>query len=194
MAAAFTTPAAVANAAIQLIGGFNNQGPLTGTPPLFDNTTLGIAAGAVYQEVFYAVGREFGFDFSLNLMSLTPSGGSAPYPFTREYLYPPMGIEVRDLYPPSGGDPHNPLPTNFNVGNRTISGIPTKVIWTFLADAMASISNAPPEALWDALFQEAVIQGIAAKLAMAGVGKPDLLREYGDQGARTTQAAIMRDG
>ena len=189
-----TSPADIVNQAIQLIGGFNDQGPVTGTPPAFDGSKLGQAAGVVYNEVVYAVGREFGYDFSRNTATLAATLNTPRPGFKYEYAYPSNGIQVRQILPPAGQDPNNPLPINWLVGNNGPSpSALQKVIWCNLAGAEAEISNTPSENLWDPLFQESVVRELAAKLAIAGVGKPDLMRDLQESGDATQNAAQSRD-
>lgn len=182
-----TTSADIVNRAVQLIGGFNNQGPVSGSPPNFDGSPIGVAAGVLYVSVVQTVGRQFGWDFSRNIATLSASGNTAPFPWAHEYLYPASGIEVRQLLPSSLDDANNPLPVNWSVGNNLVSGSPTKVIWTDLADAMATISNQPNENTWDPLFTEAVERMLASELAMAIESKPDTAKTTLEQAAQFEQ-------
>jgi len=280
------TSADIVNQAIQLIGGFNNSGPVTGSPPNFDGTTLGIAAGTVYAEVVNAVARQFGWDFSRSVVTLSLTGSAAPMGYTYEYNYPTNGIQVRQLVPQTIADANDPRPIRWTVGNAVtgftqatgdiffsvnpsngdlivlngvtitfVTGSPIgnqvqiqgtcvftitklvqllqasvdplitvasysrqssdpsqctlditynfpgtvgnaytllasaatpsgptltggtdaqqRVIWTNLQHALATYTNQPIEVNWDPLFQEAVVQGLAAKLALAADGKPE---------------------
>lgn len=184
----------IVNRAVQLVGGYNNNAPVTGSAPTFDGSVIGLAAGTIYNEVVQAVGREFGFDFSRNTADLVPTGNTPPAPWSQEYLYPASAVQVREIMPDTIVDPNDPLPTNWTVGNALVAAVPTKVIWTNLADAQAIISNTPPEALWDPLFAEAVVQMLGARLEMATAGRPDTMKAVMEMGASTTQVATGRDG
>lgn len=111
------TPADIVNRAIQLIGGFNNNQAITGSPPLFDRTTIGVAAGTVYNAVVQTIARKFGYDFSRNIATLGLTGGTAPLNYAYEYFYPTNGIQVRQLVPPTFADANNPTPIRSTIGN-----------------------------------------------------------------------------
>jgi len=163
--------AAVVNEAIMMIGG--NQPLVTGAAPNFDNSATGIAASQLYAPTVATVGRQFGWDFSRNTYTLVLTGNTAPFPWTVEYSYPPMGIEVLQLMPPSLSDPNNPLPIEWNVANNIVGASQAKVIQTNLASALALFTNQPTENVWDPLFREAVVRLLASGLAMAIEGRPE---------------------
>lgn len=172
-----TTQADIVNRATQFIGGYNDQGPVTGTAPNFDGSPIGTAAGILYAGVVQTVGRQFGYDFSRNTAALALSGNTAPFPWTIEYLYPTNGIQVRTLLPASLVDPFDPLPINYIVANALVASTPTKVIHTDQANASATFTNQPPETLWDSLFTEEVVRLLAQELALAIPGRPDTSRD-----------------
>lgn len=161
----------IVNQAIQLIG--DNQPPVTGVAPTFDNSAAGIAAAALYLPCVATVGRQFGWDFARNTVTLTLSGNTAPFPWTFEYLYPTNGIQIWQLKPASLADPNNPLPLRWSVGNALVSSTQTKVIWANLSGAEAVYNNAPSEATWDPGFREAVVRLLASELAIAIPARPD---------------------
>lgn len=167
------TAAEIVNRAIQFVGGFNNNKPVTGSPPTFDGTPLGLAAGTLYNSAIQTVARQNGWDFSRNVATLALSGNAAPQGYALEYIYPTNGIQVRQLVPATFPDTYDPLPISWTVGNALVAAVPTKVIWTDLASAKASFTNQPPPDLWDALFTEAVVRLLASELATAIPGKPD---------------------
>lgn len=171
-----TGPADIANRSIVLMGGFNSNEPLTGTPPEFDGTPLGLAAGQAYGGVVQTVGKQYGWDFARNLVTLQLSGGPPPFIWQFEYLYPTSGIEIRQLLLDPvivpNQDPNNPIPQRWSVGFSTIGGIQTKVIWCNIQGAIGFISGQPPEGTWDALFTEQVIRLLASELGGA-VGRPE---------------------
>lgn len=175
-----TASSDVVNEALMLTG--DNVTPVSGGVPDFDDSAAGRAAKYLYTPTVQAVGRRFGWDFSRNVATLALSGGTPPAPWSFEYAYPSAGIEIRQIMPASG-DPNNPLPINWEIGNATIAGTPTKVIWCNIASAKARISNNPSETLWDPLFRDAVVRLLASALAMATAGRPetarDLIESYG---------------
>jgi hypothetical protein len=167
------SPADIVNRAIVLMGGFDSNTPLTGTPETnFNGTPLGIAAAVIYGDVVQTVGKQFGWDFSRNVVTLVGTGNPPPFNFAFEYLYPTSGIQVRQIMLPMN-DPFNPIPVTWTIGNTTIAGIVTKVIWTSAAAALAVITGQPQESLWDPLFVEAVVRGIASALGMGAAGRPE---------------------
>lgn len=188
-----TTSADIVNRAVQLIGGYDNNPPVTGTPPNFDGTTIGKAAGAIYVEVLQSIGREFGYDFSRNVAALVATLNTAPLGWAYEYLYPTNGIQVRQILPAALADANDPLPINWEVGNALVSSVAKKVIWANEANAKAKISNQPPEDTWDPLFSEAVVQMLASKLSMAVPGRPDTMRELYGTAANVQQVSTTRD-
>lgn len=185
-----TTATDIVNEAIQLIG--DNQPLVTGVAPTFDSSPAGIAAAQLYVPTVQAVGRRFGFDFSRNIATLVLSGNSAPWPWEFEYLYPTNGIEIRQVSPPTLADPSNPLPVNWEIGNTIVSSNPTKVIWCNLADAMARITNTPPESLWDPLYRDSVVRLLSSALAMAVAGRPDTARDMLESYGAVEQIAQQR--
>lgn len=175
----------VANQAIQMIG--DNQPSITGSGnypnPTFDSSAGGLAAAALYVPCVNTVSREFGWDFERSTVILTGTGGVPPDFWSLEYLYPggAGGLQIRQLYPsaaldpnnPNPLDPNNPRPVRWTVGNKLISSVQTKVLWTNLANARAVYSGQMNENLWDPGFREAVVRLLASEFAMALAGRPD---------------------
>jgi hypothetical protein len=172
-----TGPADIVNRAIVLMGGFNSNVPLTGVPPIFDGTPLGLAAGAAYGGVVQTVGKACGWDFARNVAVLVLSGNSPPYGWFAEYLYPTNGIEVRQVLQSVAAqvasDPNNPAPQLWQTANNVVAGATRKVIWCNLVNALAVISGQPIESAWDAGFTEEVVRLLASDLAMAVAGRPE---------------------
>jgi hypothetical protein len=185
-------PNQVVNRAINQIG--DDQPPVTGTLPNFDTSPAGVAAAALYTSVVQTVLRTYGWDFSRNLATLVATGNAPPPQFAYEYAYPSMGIEIRQLQPTVLADANNPTPITWQVGNVTVLGVPTKVIWTNLQNALATISNQPPEGLWDAGFTESVVRLLASELAMAIAARPDTSQEMLKSAGDFERAAEGRDG
>lgn len=184
------TSTAVANSAIFLLG--DNQPPVTGVAPNFDNSAAGQALAQLYGPCVATVGRQFGWDFSRNTYTLVLSGNPAPVPWTYEYIYPPNGVQIRQLMPDALVDPNDPLPINWNIANTEVAGTQTKVIQCDLASALALYSNQPTEATWDPLFREAVVRLLASELASALAGRPDTARDMLQSGAEFENIGQMR--
>lgn len=172
-----TTSLTIVNEALQLVG--DNQKPVTGTAPTFDESPAGKAAQLLYTPCVQAVARQFEWDFARNTVALELSGNAAPFPWTLEYLYPTNGIQVWTLMPSQQGDRFDPLPFNFAVANATVGDATRKVIHTDLQDALAVFNNSPSEELWDADFHQAVVRLLASEFATALAGKPDLAAGLG---------------
>ena len=176
----------IANQALQYIG--DNQAAVSGTAPVFDSSSAGKALARIYTPCVQTVGRKFGWDFARNQVALALSGNAAPVPWAFEYLYPGNGVEIWQLVPPAPpADVNNPLPVNWQIANVQVGGVQTKVIQCNLANAVATYNNAPGEALWDALFRQAVVRTLAGALAMALEGKPDTAAAMLESGARFEQ-------
>lgn len=314
-----TTAADIVNRALQLCGGYNNFGPVTGSAPAFGGQPQGIAAGVVYNEVVQSVGRKFGWDFSRSIATLTATGNTPPLGWVKEYIYPTNGIQLRQVLPATAVlDPNNPRPYRWTIGNAlggstpatgsisfaanpsngqtitlnsrvftfvndnsgwpnnhtnykinigfdlggtmffladpnsgalttgttyladgalnvadyatlntgaawlltvsyivpgtigntytlaastatpsgaTLTGGSTsqqKVIWTDIVNAQGVISNQPPENTWDALYAEAVVQELAAKLNQALASKPESAKLAHDIGIAAEQVGEIR--
>lgn len=167
------TSTTIGQQAINLIG--DNQPPLTGVAPTFDNSTAGIALQSIYTPTVQTIARQYGWDFARRQVALAASGNVAPFPFGMpyEFIYPGNGLEVWELQPAVIGDLNNPLPQTWVVGNTLVASVQTKVIWTDLSPALATYNNQPSEATWDAGFTESVVRLLASKLAAAIAGKPE---------------------
>jgi hypothetical protein len=181
-----TTAADIVNQALSLIG--DDVPPVTGAAPTFDSSTAGKAAAQLYDLTVKAVGRQFGWDFARNQVTLTASGNAAPFPmgYAFEYLYPSNGIQVWQLAPnfaAGGFDANNPVPVNWTTGNTLVGGTQRKVIWSSQATARAIYNNNPTESVWDPLFQQAVVRLLASGMAMAMAGKPDVAQSMLESGS-----------
>lgn len=111
-----TTAADIVNRAIQFVGGYNNQGPVTGSPPTFDGSTVGLAAGILYDGVVQTVARQMGWEFSRQVDDLELTGNDAPLGFEFEYQYPTTGVQVRQVVDPDY-DRENPIPARWVIGS-----------------------------------------------------------------------------
>ncbi len=175
-----TTSNTIANEALQLVGD-NDQKPVTGEAPTFDNSTAGVALQLLYAPAVAAVARQYEWDFARKVITLVLSGNAAPFPWAFEYSYPPNGIQVWTLMDVAS-DPLYPLPTSFDVGNTLVATQQVKVIHTDLANARAVFNNNPLPDVWDPLFHQAVVRLLASALAMALAGKPDVAQSYLETG------------
>lgn len=186
----------IVNEAINIIG--DDVPPVTGVAPNFDTSTAGKAAAQLYTLCVQAVGRQFGWDFARNQVTLTASGNVAPFPmgYAGEYLYPSNGIQVWQLYgdlAAAGVDLNNPAPLNWTVGNAVVSSVQKKVIWTSITAPRALYNNSPTESTWDPLFQMAVVRLLASAMAMAIAGKPDVAESMLSSGAAFESLAESRE-
>lgn len=184
------TPTSIVNEALQLVG--DNQPPVTGTAPDFDDSTAGKAAALLYGPTVEAVGRQFGFDFARKTVQLEVTGTAAPYPWAYEYKYPPNGVQVWQLLPRAEDDVNNPKPWNFVVANGTVDGAQVRVIHSNLDDAFAVYNNNPLPSAWDSLFHQAVVRLLASGLNLAIAGKPDTAKLMIQSGAAFEAAAEQR--
>ncbi len=178
----------IVNQAIQLIG--DDQPLVTGTAPGFDSSVAGKAAAQLYGLCVRAVGRQFGWDFARNQVTLTLTANVAPLGYAHEYAYPMFGgqvaIQIWQILPDltaAGVDLNNPVPVNWTVGNAIVSAVQSKVIWTNVAAARALCNNNPSEATWDPLFQQSVVRLLASSMAMAIAGKPDVAESMLNSGS-----------
>ena len=180
-----TTSTEIVNQAINLIG--DDQPAVTGVAPTFDSSVAGKAAAQLYGLCVRAVGRQFGWDFARNAVTLTLTGNAAPLGYTYEYAYPVfaglVAIQIWQLAPTAFTDLNNPIPVNWTVGNAVVAGTQTKVIWSSLQNAVAIVNNNPSENLWDPLFQQAVVRLLASSMAMAIAGKPDVAQAMLESGS-----------
>ncbi len=167
-----TTSNTIVNQAIQMMG--DNQDPVTGEAPTFDDSPAGVAAASLYPLAVAADGRQFGWDFARKTAVLVASGNTPGALWSHEYLYPTNGIQVWQLIPATIPDENNPLPTTWQVANTLVGGVQTKVIQTNLVAPLAVFNNNPGPAVWDPLFQMAVVRLLASCFAHALAGRPDL--------------------
>lgn len=174
----------VVNQAINLIG--NDMPPVTGVAPTFDDSTAGKAAQQLYYLAVRAVGRQHTWDFARSWVPLVVSTNPGPFPngFSNEYRYPVNAVQVWQLTDDfSSGDPNNPAPVNWMVGNALEGVDQIRMIWCNFANARALVNNMPAESMWDPLFQMAVVRLLANAMAMAIAGKPDVAQAMLESGS-----------
>ena len=174
------TSNSVANQALALIGG--NIPPVVGSAPSFDSSAAGQALSQLYPSCVRTVAKQSGWAFARTSATLSTSGNTPPPGWAYEYIYPSYAVEIEQIEPASLSDVNNPLPVNWTVGNVLVSSVATKVIWANLASARAIVNNNPPESVWDAGFQEAVVRLLASELAMALFGRPDTTQQMLESG------------
>lgn len=187
-----TTSTDIANQAIQLIG--NNQPPVTGAAPNFDDSPAGKALKYLYAPTIATVARSYEWDFARSTIALTLTGNVAPLGWAYEYLYPTNGIEVWQIMPATIVDPNDPLPLNFAVGNAVVSGQQQRVILSNVPNARAVYNNNPTEDSWDSTFRESVVRLLADGLAIALAGKPDLAMAMLEQSGGFSSLGQSRQG
>ena len=161
----------VVNEALGLVG-FDGA-PVTGSAPTFDSSIQGKNAARIYVPAVQAAARQYEWDFSRQIVALSTSGNTAPFPWAYEYLYPALAVQLWQVTPASLADPNDPRPVNFVVGNAQVLSVSTKVIWSNQASAVAVYNGLPPVSVWDSGFRAAVVRLLASGFAMAGAGKPE---------------------
>ena len=181
----------IANSAIQMIG--DNQPPVTGLAPSFDNSAAGQALQKLYAPCVATVMRQFGYDRARAQVALNLTGNTAPYPFAYEYSYPAGCVQIWQLMPASIPDINTPLPQNWSVGNNVVAGVQQTVIWSNLAGAMAWFNNNPAESTWDPLMREAIVRLLSSELSLALEGKPDLSQSFLETGGAFQSLSETRD-
>ena len=179
----------VVNEALALIGydGF----PVSGPAPNFDNSVPGKIAQAVYPYAVAAVARINSWSFPRTVATLAATGNAAPFPWSVEYGFPAGCIDVWQIASPSDG-PNNPIPRSWARGVATVSLVQSSVIWTNLSPAVAIYNSNPLESAWDQLFWETVVTYLAARFALADLGKPDLGAFYIEQWRQMIPLAAER--
>lgn len=181
----------IANQAIYMMG--DNQPLVTGVAPTFDNSAAGKALQLLYIPCVRTVNRRFGWDYSRNTVILTPTGNIPPFPYSNEYIYPPFGVQIRQVMPQAIPDINNPLPVQWAVGNVIVTGTITKVIWSNLINAQVVFTNTPTETTWDPLFREAVVRLLASELSIALAGRVDTAHFQLESGNLFEQIGEGRD-
>lgn len=184
----------VVNSSLQFIG---SQVQITGFPPT-DNSPAAKAASVLYKPTVQLMLYEIEPDFARFTAALTPATATSPIPpWAFEYLYPADCVRLRQVRPPGSGtgslaDINDPQPIRANVAFDNTPNVPvaTKVILTNQINALAVYtSSAPPEAMWDGAFTDAMVRRLANPLAMALAGRPDFAKTILEQSAMMAQTA-----
>lgn len=155
----------------------DNQAPVTGVAPTFDDSKAGEIARVVYGPIVQFVARSFQWDFARRTIALSLSGNTPLSQWAYEYLYPTNGIQVWDIYP-ADEDINDPLPYDFNEANAVVGGTVQRVIQTNLQNALATYNNNPNESTWDSTFVQAVVKQLASVFAIGLTGKTDLMQAH----------------
>lgn len=166
---------------------------VTGSPPTFDGSAAGLAAGALYTPGIATLLRGQDFEFARTFVTLSASGNTAPLQWSQEYLYPADCLRVRQVYPASWVA-LDPQPIRWDVGDALVSAVPTKVIWANIASAkLLYTTSAVSEAQFDALFAESFVRYLASELAMALSGRLDTGRKMLEDSGQMAQIGMDRD-
>ncbi len=171
----------------------DNQPPVTGQNPTWDDSTAGVALQFIYTPIVAAVARQFEWDFTRTTVALVNTGRTPIGPNNQEFFYPAECVQLWQLMPGEMLDPFNPLPLNWSVANVTINGTQYKVIQTNIANAKAVIDNNPNENIWDSLFRETVVRMLASYLALAIAGRLDVQQFMLESANGFSQLAQSRD-
>jgi hypothetical protein len=178
-----TTPADIVNRALSENAG---QATVTGTPPTFDGSAAGLAAGVLYTPTVLTVLRQQDWEFSRRTAVLVLTGNPATAAGQYEYAYPADCVKVRQLLPQTW-DINDPPPVRWSVSFDEVSATPSRVIWSNLQSAnIVYTSSTVTENQWDSVFAESVVRLLGSVLAMAIAGRPEaareMLQQYGQFG------------
>jgi hypothetical protein len=185
-----TTSNDIANEALVSAGW--NKVYVTGVAPTFDNTTVGLMLQRIYQPCVAAVVRGYPWECGKQIgQPLTLSGGVAKEPWGYEYFFPSNCVQFLQLMPGTITDANDPLPQFWDVGNNTLTGVMTKVIWTNVANAAGSYTISPIENIWDAGLREAVVKRLARDLAFA-LAKPETAMALSEEAMQEMALAQSR--
>lgn len=188
------TPVIVVNSALEQIAAQEQITSLT------DGSPSAKAASVVYAPTVELLLRELDPDFARYSAALTISTAPTPVPpWAYEYLWPDDMLRLRQVRPPGSGtgslvDLNDPQPVRANVAFDIIAAVSTKVILTNQVNAWAVYTTSlATEAVWDAVFTDAVVRRLANPLAMALSGRPDFAEKILEQSARMAQTAMAVD-
>ena len=166
---------------------------------LTDGSAAANAATVLYAPTVQLMLRELDPDFARIVNPLAIAAGTPPPPWTYQFAYPGDCLRMRQVRPPANGagslaDPNNPYPVKANVGVATVATVLTKVIWSNQQNALGVYTSSNvTEAIWDAVFTDAVVRRLASPLAMALSGRPDFAREILETSAQVAATAEMVD-
>jgi hypothetical protein len=187
----------ICNTALEQIA---SQSRVTSLDPTVDSSTVAAAAAVVYEPTVWLLLRELDPDFARFTATLALSAAATPVPpWTFEYLYPVDAVRIRQVRPPATGigalaDPNNPQVVRAQVAFDNITTVGTKVILTNQINALAVYTSASvSEALFDAVFADAVARRLANPLAMALSGRPDFAEKILQQAAQVAQTCEVVD-
>src|SRR5690348_7053651 len=204
MAAVFTSPETVCNAALVRIGwsgGFVEN--------MYDGTRQANACLAIYGQTRDSILRTFEWGFAevntpLTLLKTAPvfgyslpsttSSWTSSYPmlpWLYEYQYPSNCVKIRSLRPQN---PvlyvFDPAPNTFRIADdTTITTSNKKVILTNLANAYAVYTGQVTDpTLWDDGFTDTMVAALASQLGTLLTGPQQKVVEMQDEAMTTTEA------
>lgn len=164
---------------------------VSGVNPGFDGSSTGNAAGVLYTPAVNLVLRQLNPAFARRTNTLTPSGGTAPPPWTNTYTYPADCLRLRQIRPTTY-TANDPQPVRGQVAFD--AGLNLKVIVCSIAGAIGIYtSSTPNENQWDWAFAQAVAWRLASPLAMAIAGRPDFSKELMEEANQYAQMAELID-
>lgn len=154
-----TTVEQVANQALERIGYPEYIGNI------FEGTKQARVCLGEYQQVRSSLLRMSNWGFAKQIKAAVLSGNPAPAPWTVEYAYPTLCIRVLSLFNSTyTGNPNNPLPVLWTIGNSSTSG--NEVIWCNEVGATVVFTgDVANPAQWEPLFTEQVIEQLARRIA-----------------------------
>jgi hypothetical protein len=178
----------------------------------YEGTEASKACLEVYGQVRDELLRAEDWDFARRSLPLAllkgppPAGGYYPgnvwgptYPppgWLYEYGYPADCIELGAILPPPGRFPiYDPKPAVWRVDNDNTYSPAVKVILTNVAGAVAIYrAQVIDPSTWNAGFAATLVSRLAAKLAVALAGSPDLMKAAQQESAADGAVANMRRG
>ncbi len=164
------TPASVVNQALAQIAA---QATVSGSPPTFDNSAAGLAAGTLYAPTVALILRQADYECSRAFATLATSGAGGVYPWNYSYLYPADCIRIRSVSPATW-TPNDPVAVRWTEIDEPVSGVQTKIILCNIPNAVLTYTTSNvTESEWDSILQETVVRTLAAELAVALGGRPD---------------------
>lgn len=185
-----TTPASITNQALQQIAG---QTGVTGTPPLFDGTTAGLAAGILYTPTVNLLLRELDPEFARTVATLAVIAPTIPAPWTNAYRYPTDCQRIRQVWPATYNT-LDPQPILWSEQDALLTGVHTRTIFTNFAAAQITYTTSNvTEDEWDPIYQEAVVRLLASELVIAIGGRPDLSKEKLGESGEIARSGMDRD-
>ena len=185
-----TTSADIVNRALAQIAA---EYTVTGTPPTFDGSAAGLAAGTLYNPAWQMLLRQQDAEFARRTVPLTLTGNVPLFPWQFEYLYPNDCLKVRSIQPRQW-DPNDPQAIRWWVSDDPVAGEATRVILCNVEAALLTYSTSNvTENQWDVLFQESMARYLASELSMPVAGRPDFSRVKLAESGQILESADAKD-